>query len=155
MNTDKKRDLDAVMELCKMSWDRISERRRYEWRIAFGLWGAIGAFIALLLTGQISGFSEVSMAWSVGIVGLIISVIYGVWLRELNISNGLDHEIAWDDEEKLRELSGSPFRDDLLGRLKKRRKKMKSFCSSWSSINELIVTILLVGLAVLVVIFQG
>ena len=50
MDENTKRRCDTIYQLCKDSWGRISERRHYEWRAAFTLWGAFGAFIVIMVT---------------------------------------------------------------------------------------------------------
>jgi len=148
MNNDEKLRFDAIVELCKMSWDRISERRKYEWRVAFAMWGAIGLLIFTIVTGQLAGFNfnNIALTVIIGIAGVAIACGHGMWQNQLHKSFTLDRDMAISYEQKLRELSNAEFPEELLKRLRVRRNEMGKFNQTWAWMLVAI-TLLLVAMA--------
>ena len=153
MDENTKRCCDTIYQLCKDSWERVSERRHYEWRAAFTLWTAFGAFIAIALTHTEIFTRSNLLATLVGviIVGGILCVLHWRWLKGLGEATALDREIAIHYEKILRDLSDSKFPKNLQDKIDKQKKKLETFWGDWSRSKQLLVTVALCVISILVV----
>ena len=149
MNENEKRRFDAIWELCKSSWQRISERRVYEWRVNFTLWTTFAAFIAIVVTRTLP-VQQIYLFWGVVAIGAALSVIHWRWLKRLNDATWSDNCIAIHYEEILRELSSSGFDKDLKKDLHQIREKQKSLWRNGARLSGLFITIVLYIATILV-----
>jgi hypothetical protein len=144
MDENTKRRCDVIMQLREESWKRIFERRHYEWRAAYTLWAAFGAFIAIALTNE-DIFSDsnrwLTLAVAI-IVGAAFCVIHGFWLRGLGKATDRDRQIAIHYEKKLRSLSKSELEKDFEEDLDSEEKQRGLF-GDWSRSNQWFVTLVL------------
>lgn len=152
MDENTKRHFDAVAELWKRCWQNIVERRGYEWRVAFTLWTAFAALIALILKRQLPprGYPVCPGVIIIAGIGLLLCIIHGVWLAALGKRTVIDREMAIHYEEILRRLSDSAFPAALEARIEKMRQKQKT-SFDWSRQAQLAVTLVLFFAAILTV----
>lgn len=152
MNIDDKSRFDAILELNKQCWARMEQRRTYEWRVAFAIWGVIVGLIGLLFS------SSLDDKWGVfvGILGLgiLISILHLFWLRELTIAMGSDRNMAIHYGGMLQEITKSQFPIAQQKELDKRQADLGKFLSSWSVRYEWFATIIMVIAALLVAAFR-
>ena len=154
MDENTKRRCDAIMEVHKGCWERISERRTYEWRAAYTLWAAVGAFIAIVMT-QTGLFKQSDVPVSIfllGVVfiGVIFCLIHGFWLKGLGKAHDTDREMAIHYAKILRNLSNSNFEEHFEECLN-RQKKQRGLFGDWSRKWQLSITMLLWFVAILMV----
>ncbi len=91
MNENDQRQFDALHKLSEQSWRDWDHKTRHEWRLSFGIWGALLASCALA-TKVTVGVSIVALI-PVGVVVLSVHVFYQRWLqRALNQYRRQDHE---------------------------------------------------------------
>lgn len=148
MDEDTKRRFDAIVELWKQPWQRISERRSYEWRVAFTLWTALAAFIGLVVTGRLSAPRQ-ALVWAIKIIGLIVCVLHAWYLCGLGKAHDTDRHIAIHYERILQVLANAGFEKDLAEKLEGIRKKQGTLFGDWSRRIQIAVTILIYCAAIL------
>ena len=107
-------ELQALLTLWSGTGRRITERRGYEWKIAFGIWGAQLASIGLLLEHRSDigrSFSWVYLIASLVLVGLHAGYVMGF----IRVNNRKDAELgkAYEREITTRIHAG----DDIAARL--------------------------------------
>lgn len=78
--------------LRKASWDAITSRRKYEWRVSIAFWGLMGAFVAVLVT------EKIDVLGCDGLWLLLFPIILGAshlrWVR------GLFNAFTFDKKEE-------------------------------------------------------
>jgi hypothetical protein len=75
MTGDESRDFDALSKLTDQAWREWDHKSRAEWRLTFGIWGALLAAAAAVSK------AEVQLPWLVGaIMGFIVLVVHWRWL---------------------------------------------------------------------------
>jgi hypothetical protein len=92
MDEETKRRFEALIELWKQPWQRISERRSSEWRVAFTLWTALAGFIGLLVKygPQIHHNHETYGFAAIVAIGVFICFIHGWYLGGLGEAHYFD-----------------------------------------------------------------
>ena len=153
MDEKEKRRFDAVMQLHNSSWKRVTERRHYEWRIAFTLWTAFAAFIAIVVTRALQ-IPTGHLFWGVIALGLVLCIIHGFWLKGLGKAIDTDREMAVHYVKILRNLSNSNFDKEFEDRLNK-QKIQRGLFGDWSRRCQLAVTVVLCVALILAVLAVG
>ena len=148
MKEEAKMEYDAVVVLWTRSWQNISERRTYEWRVAFSLWTALAAVISIILTKRVpdTALTLFPGFLSVALFVAAITVVHAWWLHGAGKARDFDRRMAFHYEDKLRQLSNSDFPDDLKIQLLGRRRAQRGLWGDWSQLPQITVT-LLFGLA--------
>ena len=130
MNEDAKRRFDAVAVLWKGCWDRIKERRTYEWKTTLTLWTALALLVGALLTNALPAGAMLSAG--VGVLGALVVAAHWVYLAGLGKRHADDREMAIHYERILRNLTGSDFDPALKDRLATVTKHHRSLFREWS-----------------------
>jgi hypothetical protein len=75
-------DLDVLKTLNELAFERWAKRREYEWKLSFGLWTAIAAFVAIVLgkDNHLSGFPATLCAIT---LGLVITTVHALYLYRI------------------------------------------------------------------------
>lgn len=144
MDEDTKRQCDVIMKLRDESWKRIFERRHYEWRAAYTLWAALGAFIVIALTNKGIFVSHNCFTLAgVIIIGAALCIFHGLWLKGLGRATDDDRQIAIHYEKKLRSLSKSELEGEREKELDKHSNKQRGLFGDWSRSIQFFVTMVL------------
>ena len=130
MDENAKRRFDAVAVLWKGCWDRIQERRTYEWKTTLTLWTALALLVGALLTNALPAGCVLSVG--VGILGFLVVGAHWVYLGGLGKRHADDRDMAIHYERILRDLTGSDFDQALKDRLAKMTKRQRSLFREWS-----------------------
>lgn len=111
MDDNSKRRFDAILELYKQCWHRVTERRVYEWRATFAVWAAFAAFAGIVLTNQSTQFlpRDWPIVLVLSLVGLALCGIHFFWLQGLGRRHAQDRKEAFFYLAILQELSQSTF----------------------------------------------
>ncbi len=153
MDENEKRRFDAIIELHNSAWRRVTERRTYEWRVAFTLWTAFAAFIAIVVTRMelINQHSVYTVLIGLGGIGVALCIIHGRWLRGLGEAVDDDRNMAIHYERILQGLSNSEFDTEFRNYLDTKLPKQSTFWGNWSRPNQLFITIVLFITSILAV----
>jgi hypothetical protein len=82
------------IELAKLSHEEFKSRRELEWKLAFGFWGAIGAFTAALLTERLN-LPAPSCLWLLAFAYLLALVAaVALWMWPLQVAHA-DGKAFW------------------------------------------------------------
>jgi hypothetical protein len=92
MDDSAKRRFDAVATLWEGCWNRITERRVYEWRATFALWTALALLISTLFTQVLPKTPLVPAG--IGVLGLSIVVFHSLFLAGVGTSHANDRDMA-------------------------------------------------------------
>jgi hypothetical protein len=143
MDENKQRDFNSLLELNKQCWQRIKERRVYEWKIAFTLWGVFTALIAMILTNQlvIKGQGHWYILLTALFLGGCLVVLHLMWLCGLNKSMTNDRNMAIFFEGKMLDILQVHFEKPLLENLNKAQSELSKFKTSWSVLYEWLTTL--------------
>jgi len=126
--TPQQSDLEILKTLKDLTFERWRKRREYEWKLSFGLWTAIAAFIAIVLgkDNRINGDVAAGVAFG---AGLLITVVHGAYVSGIihGTLNDLDRQKSV--EKALWQLLSKPelrdfeHKEDSLGNFQERFKK--------------------------------
>lgn len=113
MDEAAKRRFDAVFQLYQGCWQRIAERRSYEWKITLTLWTAFALLIGVLLTGEIVTAGRARWAVTIGVFGIgsLVVLAHGCYLWGVGLRHTADREMAFHYERILQELSDACLGD--------------------------------------------
>ena len=156
MNEDEKRLFDALESQRKAHYESFDQRRSYEWKLSFGLWTAMAAFIAALVTkpvepGRPLPVSGCRADWMTGIVAVSIVAVHAMFLIGMRRSNNADRRMSWHFERHMREeLLKLPFDEALRRELELLRERMARV-TNWSDASQLLITLLLAAAGFLAV----
>ncbi len=150
MDIDIKTEIDALEELRKGAWEEFNNRRIYEWKMSMGIWTALTAFVALILTGRVKICSNLAMyAW---IVISIIFFLHAYFIYKLTKSNRMDRKKQFLYEKKINKILDISYDDELKKDIAKRQKMNEKFpLLDWSQSVQLSVTLILLFVAYSVV----
>ena len=104
MEDEKK--IEALLDLCKISYQRFQDRRSIEWKINFGIWTALVAFLVLVVTKGPLPLNGYSTAFAIAILILFVAVQF-FWLRWALVSEDIDRECHWFYRDKVNEIIGT------------------------------------------------
>ena len=109
VSADKK--VAALLDLWKGSGARITERRSYEWKIAFGVWGAQLAAMGVLLAHSSNIHSRL-LLFSVYLAGgVVVAALHAMYVgRFVSIRNKEDSKQAKYYERRRRNSSSTTTR---------------------------------------------
>lgn len=71
----KSEEASIYLELAKMSQESFLNRRSYEWKVAFGLWTAIG-LITYFMVDKADSFNGTVLVW----LGVLYAIVWVCWL---------------------------------------------------------------------------
>ena len=79
---DGNKRVDALLELWKGTGARITERRSYEWKLAFGIWGVqlVALWQLLSHNNLFSQRALYTLASLYGAMGLFLTVAHGIYV---------------------------------------------------------------------------
>lgn len=141
---DRDVQIKSLQWQSEFAYKAFNDRRQYEWKISFGLWGLLIAAISYLPTHL------PIKAWWVSIICIFIPIIiHGSWLNFLYDSNKKDTDIAFRFRSLAYQVtveSNPKFNKEELDKLVSEKEftlTKKKFFVVWSMILQLIVTIIL------------
>jgi hypothetical protein len=149
MDEDTKRQLDGiVLELWKQGWQKIAERKKGEWQVAYTLWTAFAAFIVLILKGDLlaqtrCSYLDVLSFLGVFVVGSLLCCIHGYWLIGYGKRLAIDRKMAIHYEDILRKRSYSQFEDSFKQILENKRKEQDILMKQEQSVLKTFTTVVL------------
>jgi len=150
MDIDMKAELNALEKLRNGAWEEFNNRRIYEWKMSMGVWTALAAFIALILTGRVKiPFHFSIYAW---IVIVSIFFLHAYFSYNLAISNRTDRKKQFFFENKINNILKVSYDDELQKDIATAQKRGKR-CPlvDWSQFVQLSVTLILLLIAYSVV----
>ena len=150
MDENTKRRFDGIVELWKLPWQSISERRSYEWRVTLTVWTAFAGFIVVVLTEKLTA-PKCVVCLGASLIGLAICILHVLYLKGLGERHDVDRQTAIHYEKILRELSQSSFDNDFERRLEEMRKKQATLFGDWSRRVQFCVRVILYVTVVLIV----
>ena len=148
MTEEDKCRFDALDALRKAGYDSFDHRRSYEWKLSFGIWTALAAFTAALVTQPVESGKHLPIAgpWAQAVTLVIVGLVaylHSQWLIGMGRSNNADRLISWHYENEMRDnLLKLPFDTALNSELATLRRKMGRL-TNWSYSSQLAITVLL------------
>ena len=134
-------DIEALIELAKLSASRHDERRKYEWKVSFAFWA--------LLIGAIIKKEDLCLQGINVLFGILIGALYAfLWLRGVWVANKNDKNLS------------DHFRDEAVAKLQQPTSPISSppgkirffsfrywfgFFLDWAMLFHLIVTVVLIA----------
>src|SRR5262245_41873946 len=115
MTEDEKRRFDALESQRKAHYDSFDQRRAYEWKLSFGLWTAMAAFLATLITQPVQQGQQFPVSGRLAsvatfIVAAFIVFVHTKFLIGMGRANNADRRMSWHFEREMREnMLNLPF----------------------------------------------
>jgi hypothetical protein len=138
----KVNNLEALIELSKLSASRHDERRKYEWKVSLAFWA--------LIIGAIVKKSDLRLQCINGWIGILAGGLYallwlrGIWVANANDKSSSDHfrsEAVAILQNQTHLISAPP------GKIKVRSLKFWfGFLLDWAMLFHLVVTVVLIAL---------
>lgn len=151
MGIDNKTRLEALEKLRNVAWEEFNNRRIYEWKMSMGIWTALAAFIALILTGRV----EISFNfWHILIAALVIVImvcIHFYFMHKLFESNSIARDKEFFFENVIMEILTIHYSSELRDRIGKRQAAKDKCFLDWAHWVQLAVTLVLATLAFIAV----
>jgi hypothetical protein len=149
-----------LTRLRKAAYDSFDQRRSYEWKLSFGIWTAMAAFSAMLVTQPINEGRALPVAgvWSVlatALVAAAIAYVHIKFLSGMGRAHNADRLISWHYEREMRDrLLVLPFGSELDEELDRLRSRMGTI-GNWSYFSQYAITLLLGAAAVLAMVSRS
>ena len=100
-------DLPFLIDLWKQAGVRITERRSYEWKIAFGVWASQLAAMGFLLSKRANLHLSTSFWWEYLVAGAVLSVLHVLYVFGfVRVRNRSDANVGKSYERIIQEAIG-------------------------------------------------
>lgn len=135
--------LDILKAIRESSCSRWEKRRDYEWKLSFGLWTAMAAFIAIVLSKDFKVTSGGNVPRWTGFAGLAIAIAHALYLIGIITNTLSDLEVQYWTENQmanhLKNHTGFPGGKD----------RPRTFWSKYNGYMQVAITAILAGAAYL------
>lgn len=148
MDETGKRRFDAIATLWKNNWENFNERRKYEWKLAFGIWTAPAIFISRFVFEE-PPRPEIGIKVGACILALVAIVAHYLFLWGLLKKENRDIRIMVHYQGFLHTLSGLVLSPEL----EYKPKEIRWFTPfrDWSCRTQVAITAVLYATVILLV----
>lgn len=142
---------DKLETLRKAAWESFSSRRPIEWRVSLSLWGFLAAFIVALMSEKAAIELSPKLAFILISVLSAFPILHVLWLVGIVRAHTLDRMEEEQFRVEMRTLSGCAETPEIGDQRKRITAQRKYALINWNYGPQLVATLLLVGLAFVVV----
>ncbi len=148
MTEESKRLFDSHLALAEFWWDAFNRRREYDWKISISLWTAIAAFVAVILTADLSRIGVLPKI-AVTMAAVLIPFAHARWMKNITAVNKHDKKKASLYVAKCNEIIGMQLSSDIRKKDDEYSEQSTKILRNWSSWFHLLITMILCALAIL------